>query len=71
MEKGGGKTRPLGIPAVRDRVAQEVLRRLLEPLFEPLFHDKSYGFRPQRSCHFGRGIESLTPKICNGDQFRC
>lgn len=47
----GKKLRPLGIPAVRDRVAQEVLRRLLEPIFEPLFHDDSYGFRPQRSCH--------------------
>lgn len=47
----GKKLRPLGIPAVRDRVAQEVLRRLLEPIFEPLFHDDSYGFRPGRGCH--------------------
>jgi group II intron reverse transcriptase/maturase len=51
IEKGGGKKRPLGIPCVRDRVAQEVLRRLLTPLFEPLFHSHSYGFRPGRSCH--------------------
>lgn len=51
IDKGGGKFRPLGIPAVRDRVAQEVLRRLLTPLFEPLFHDDSHGFRPGRSCH--------------------
>lgn len=51
IDKGGGKLRPLGIPAVRDRVAQEVLRRLLSPLFEPLFHEDSYGFRPKRSCH--------------------
>ena len=47
----GTKLRPLGIPAVRDRVAQEVIRRLLEPIFEPLFHDCSFGFRPGRSCH--------------------
>ena len=47
----GTKFRPLGIPAVRDRVAQEVIRRLLEPVFEPLFHDGSFGFRPGRSCH--------------------
>jgi RNA-directed DNA polymerase len=47
----GKKLRPLGIPAVRDRVAQEVVRRLLEPIFEPLFHDCSFGFRPKRSCH--------------------
>ncbi len=45
------KFRPLGIPAVRDRVAQEVLRRLLNPIFEAKFHDDSYGFRPKRSCH--------------------
>ena len=41
----------LGIPAVRDRVAQEVIRRLLTPIFEPLFHDNSFGFRPGRNCH--------------------
>jgi len=51
IDKGGGKLRPLGIPTVRDRTAQEVLRRLLSPLFEPLFHDDSFGFRPGRSCH--------------------
>src|SRR5436190_1705974 len=51
IDKGGGKFRPLGIPAVRDRVAQEVLRRLLEPIFEPLFHEASFGFRPGRNCH--------------------
>ena len=47
----GTKFRPLGIPAVRDRIAQEVLRRLLNPIFEARFHDHSYGFRPGRSCH--------------------
>jgi RNA-directed DNA polymerase len=47
----GRDLRPLGIPAVRDRVAQEVLRRLLHPIFERLFHDASFGFRPGRNCH--------------------
>jgi group II intron reverse transcriptase/maturase len=51
IPKGDGKTRPLGIPAVRDRIAQEVLRLLLSPLFERIFHDDSYGFRPARNCH--------------------
>jgi group II intron reverse transcriptase/maturase len=51
IPKEPGKFRPLGIPAVRDRVAQEVLRRLLHPIFEPLFHDASFGFRPGRNCH--------------------
>ena len=45
IPKGKGKMRPLGIPAVRDRVAQEVLRLLLSPIFEPLFHENSFGFR--------------------------
>jgi RNA-directed DNA polymerase len=53
IPKGPGSTklRPLGIPVVRDRVAQEVLRRLLAPIFEPLFHENSYGFIPGRNCH--------------------
>jgi RNA-directed DNA polymerase len=49
--KEPGKTRPLGIPAVRDRVAQEVVRQLLNPLFERVFHNDSFGFRPWRGCH--------------------
>jgi len=53
IPKGPGSTklRPLGIPVVRDRVAQEVVRRLLAPIFEPQFHDDSYGFIKGRNCH--------------------
>ncbi|MHB1036932.1 MAG: group II intron reverse transcriptase/maturase [Pirellulales bacterium] len=53
IPKGPGvaKLRPLGIPVVRDRVAQEVIRRLLAPIFEPRFHDHSYGFIRGRNCH--------------------
>ena len=51
VPKNETELRPLGIPAVRDRVAQEVVRRLLNPIFEPLFHDSSYGFRQGRNCH--------------------
>jgi group II intron reverse transcriptase/maturase len=43
--------RPLGIPVVRDRVAQEVLRRLLNPVFEPSFHSASFGFIAGRNAH--------------------
>jgi len=49
--KEPGKFRPLGIPAVRDRIAQEVTRRLLNPIYERLFHDASFGFRQGRNCH--------------------
>lgn len=51
IPKEPGKFRPLGIPAVRDRVAQEALRRLLNPIFERLFHQASFGFRQGRNCH--------------------
>ena len=65
IDKGNGKLRPLGIPAVRDRVAQEALRRLLSPVFEPKFHDASYGFRPGRNCH--RAIERVLEHHEKGD----
>lgn len=51
IPKSETEFRPLGIPAVRDRVAQEVVRRLLNPIFEPLFHPSSFGFRQGRNCH--------------------
>ncbi len=51
IPKSKGAWRPLGIPAVRCRVAQEVIRALIEPIFEPTFHNHSHGFRRHRSCH--------------------
>jgi group II intron reverse transcriptase/maturase len=51
IPKGKGKTRPLGIPTIEDKVLQRAVKRLLEPIYEEDFKDFSYGFRPNRSAH--------------------
>jgi RNA-directed DNA polymerase len=47
---GTNQQRPLGIPAVRDRIVQTALRMVIEPIFEHQFAEHSYGFRPGRGC---------------------
>jgi RNA-directed DNA polymerase len=49
IPKPDGGKRPLGIPTVRDRIAQQAARLVLEPIFEADFTDASFGFRPRRS----------------------
>jgi RNA-directed DNA polymerase len=51
IPKGDGKTRPLGIPALEDKILQQAVRWVIEPIYEALFIGFSYGFRPNRSAH--------------------
>ena len=51
IPKGNGKTRPLGIACVEDKIVQRAIVMILERVYEVDFHDDSYGFRPGRSCH--------------------
>jgi RNA-directed DNA polymerase len=54
---GSNEKRPLGIPAVRDRMVQAALRNVLEPIFETEFAEQSYGFRP------GRGAKDALRRV--------
>jgi group II intron reverse transcriptase/maturase len=51
IPKGGGKTRPIGIPTFEDKVLQRAVAMVLEAIYEQDFMDCSYGFRPGRSAH--------------------
>ena len=54
---GSKELRPLGIPAVEDRVTQTALRNVIEPIFENIFAEHSYGFRP------GRGAKDALRRV--------
>jgi group II intron reverse transcriptase/maturase len=56
IPKGDGRTRPLGIPTVADRIAQTVVKRYLEPILEGCFHFDSYGYRLGKSAIEAVGV---------------
>lgn len=62
---GTSQERPLGIPAVRDRIVQTALRMVIEPIFEHHFAEHSYGFRPGRGCKDAlRRVQTLLDEGC-------
>ena len=67
IPKSDGGKRPLGIPSVRDRIAQQAARLILEPIFEADFAPCSYGFRPRRSAT--QAMERLRTGFIGGCQF--
>jgi RNA-directed DNA polymerase len=63
IPKGDGRTRPLGIPTVKDRIVQTALKMVIEPIFETQFRPGSYGFRPGRGCKDAlREVDQLLKK---------
>ena len=64
IPKGGGRTRPIGISAVEDKIVQEAVREVLEAVYEQDFEECSYGFRPARGAH--DAIRALNRAVYQG-----
>ena len=64
IPKPDGRRRLLGIPTVLDRFIQQAIAQVVQEQWEPHFHDRSYGFRPQRSAH--QALRQLQSDIRDG-----
>ena len=64
IEKHGGGERPLGIPTIRDRVVQTVVKLVIEPIFEADLEPNAYGYRPKRSAQ--DAIQEVHKSLCEG-----
>jgi RNA-directed DNA polymerase len=64
IPKPDGRQRPLGIPSIKDRVAQMATLLVLEPIFEADFLDSSFGFRPGRSAH--QAVDKIREHLAAG-----
>ncbi len=64
IPKPGGGQRPLGIPTVRDRVAQTAAKLVLEPIFEADLEDSAYGYRPGRTAQ--QAVQAVHQALCQG-----
>jgi len=67
IPKGDGRTRPLGIPTVKDRIVQTAVKFALEPIFEAMFRPTSYGFRPGLGCK--DALREVASLIADGYSF--